>query len=128
MTTNTPTPAAIRAALDAMRAREDAATPGPWALDVYAGEVGVKGGNRGPVPMVFPHSLYTLPDDARFIARARQDMPALLTVAEAVASVGPLVVARDEVGQVMSVTVRGDEWEAVTRALAALAAEEDPAP
>lgn len=121
---NTPDARAIRAALDAMRERVEAATPGPW-------------GDQTSLPHLEPGVASWHPEggaliccdpdgddrdaDRRFIAHARQDLPALLAVAEAVASVGPLVVARDEAGQVMTATVRGDEWEAVTRALAALA-------
>jgi hypothetical protein len=66
--------------LAAIKTRADAATPGPWVTDlegnVYAD------GPAHPVTAVRGRFTEHLMQDARFIARAREDVPALLAEVE----------------------------------------------
>ena len=81
----------IRPDLDAIRARCDAATPGPWGfsrdeerylLDETTDVVGeVAPGSTGAAITVFAVATGAL-EDADFIARARTDIPALLAYVE----------------------------------------------
>lgn len=76
-----------REQLDAIRARVDAATPGPWKVD---GETCDEDGNPVPMPwgLEGPQGMlwssgageYAHPDwpTATFIAKAREDVPALI--------------------------------------------------
>ena len=82
--------------LDAIEARSSAATPGPWyagAKHVDCGEVWVHTKNPPPVdrdgnpwhedaePSVICIGLDDSPEDAAFIAHAREDIPALVAYA-----------------------------------------------
>ena len=72
--------------IESIRARVEAATPGPWVNTV---------GQVYPVAQVYPpgaefNAVWPVPQtepDADFIAHARQDVPLLLAVAEAAAAV-----------------------------------------
>ena len=82
----------ITARLDEIRQREQAATPGPWLADVLT-----DAGNRPVVVLPDPDdddradllfaadAPQATEDDAEFVAHAREDVPRLLRVAEAVA-------------------------------------------
>jgi hypothetical protein len=61
--------------LDAIRARAEAATPGPWRVFVDGILEGVSGAN-GLLEVAEPGDLRV--DDARFVAHARSDVPRLL--------------------------------------------------
>jgi hypothetical protein len=87
--------------IESIRAREQAATPGPWTG--YA--VGSEGAhvtetkpsgrpNRlGRIARLYDQPVKQATADADFIAHARQDIPAPLRVAEAAQSVAPFLVA-----------------------------------
>ena len=69
--------------LEEIRARCEAATSGPWQVDSYASETDhrvkiytTESGHRHIAKWVYD-------DDAQFVARARQDIPALLDALEA---------------------------------------------
>ena len=85
-------PADPQAVLDEIRQREQSATPGPWLADVLT-----DAGNRPVVLLPDPadddqadilfaaDAPQATEDDAEFIAHAREDVPRLLRVAEALA-------------------------------------------
>jgi hypothetical protein len=78
--------------LDAIRARCDAATPGPWAYDEGAGYIEMGEAGYAEFKPDWERSVHKQPplvarmtdtwgnteDDGRFIANARTDIPALL--------------------------------------------------
>lgn len=80
-------------ALDEIRARLDAATPGPWAHDdegfmgcgqVYTANEDLYGGNiAAPSGDLYPRAGYSPKDDMLFIAHAPADVARLLQALEA---------------------------------------------
>ena len=70
--------------LDAIRQREQAATPGPWRVDNEHGFAVVRSPGQGLIADVGPFNNVT---NAAFIAAARADLPMLLAVVEAAAAV-----------------------------------------
>jgi len=73
--------------LDEMRARVDAATPGPWTTYRHAYGVGIETGDPDDGIQLFIETWgLTYPEheeDAEFIAHAREDMPRLLDALDA---------------------------------------------
>jgi hypothetical protein len=72
--------------LDAIRARVDAATDGPWFVDDQ-GFCTTPGDSFSRFITAPYHELDILPEDAEFIAAARSDVPALLAEIERLRSV-----------------------------------------
>ena len=73
-----------REVLDAIQARVDAATPGPWKAEPY--QLGNNSDGRMRVTSPNDLGIYNtaedvLPNDAEFIAHARTDIQALLVLA-----------------------------------------------
>lgn len=87
MTDTTPTPPPLGLYLDAIRARAEAATPGPWKL--WGMTVMTDRAGTGNVDDADDIAFTTDPDrgtrtfNASFIAHAREDVPALLAEVEA---------------------------------------------
>jgi hypothetical protein len=77
-TNDFPEPArkAVELDLDAIRARVDAATEGPWTADALAGDLDAPSGYRVAEVLAWSDP------DAEFIAHARTDVPALLAEVE----------------------------------------------
>jgi hypothetical protein len=124
-----------RVDLDAVEARAKAATPGPWELREHEGLSAI----CHPHGWVLEDSADADMRDRRFIAAAREDVPALCAEVRALRElVAPLVVLRDapfawapavysEVGsgfdgqRVLDRVT--DAWDAITAALAKLDTE-----
>jgi hypothetical protein len=83
--------------LAAIKARTDAATPGPWWYDPRSGEV--LGFEGAPVCDLLPMS-----EDIAFICSAREDVPALLAEVERLNSWGDMMI-----GQFDAALVERDE-------------------
>lgn len=76
--------------IESIRERVEAATPGPWTADGDLIEGVDRSGKRERDHLAQVYDRY---GDLPFIAHARTDIPALLAVAEAAATVAPFLLA-----------------------------------
>lgn len=96
--------------LETIKERADAATPGPWSAD---GGYAIRGATDDVLVMVDKADVLMEREDAAFIAHARQDIPALLRVAEAAALYRTAMAVALEYGD--SNDPHGDRlWDAAT--------------
>lgn len=74
--------------LQAIKARAEAATPGPWTTESYGNdgrddvEIQHVRGSNGRTVVTTDCNVYTTDEDATFIAHARTDVPALVAEVE----------------------------------------------
>lgn len=94
---------------ETLRARLAAATPGPWTDDQW---------DEAYYPCRIGEGGTTI-ENGRLIAHARQDLPALLALADAVDATRDFAVLVDAESR-RSVSIRASDWARITAALVAL--------